>query len=1212
MKSKIAAPVEETTEEIPEVKPERFVDLMVFCLAYDSFAGEMELAGGKVSKDPLWLKGYQTAIRFSAELHQGVTKYVLPLASHPEAGALKTVIAQGMRGTGVTLAKNQAVMLGKLLIWLRSHSDVSRETFSGRSAKSVQLATLAMTEDSAASRLNKLAAIPSLSGLRVMSQWMTQASERLGAPLSTVEEVVRDAETAANLGDDLKSVRGKIQGAVPNSPESANLIAKEQETLGKIEKIVQTSKNPTAVLAAASVAATSQRSGYKTETGKRLGHTPEQEEAMMVRGRAVIAAGAGSGKTRVLASKVAYHINELGIPATSILACSFTRKASAELTQRIQNYGAVIDGLASANFGTTHSIAGKLLNTKAKSFRRPAYLGRNEGWKQDTILRLAMKQVQMSSKVTDETPSAQPPVIESFWARSQAVQEQGPGQGSGQGSEQGLRQGPTTLQEAVNTALGYFKWEERTFSGLPSKKFYANRATQNISFLESMRKVNPSYLTTAQKEALNNVFSQVRGKGAFPFRVAGYNPGSLVTAEVLTRTLTAEDESENETEEEVINKLAKYKFSKTPANKWFNIKNDLAKIDSKGNSDPIPMREFKKFISITKGRGVSPTEAFDLALKEEKEEEERKRKDPMAPPKKRSYYREYAAVYGAYEWLKGASGEPEFQGHGDMDDILIDTVRALIGDPSLRRQLNAQYKVLLIDEAQDLNPVQHLMFGLMAGYLDPKTLKPNPDKKMTADTFAFIGDDKQAIYEFRGANPDEFIDKSDLTKGGDNFTTKLLDINFRSGSAIVNAAGNLIARNEKQIPMACRTTERKGTGNISSVKLESVDEAVKYVAEEVAELISSGEVPPFRKIDGKGGYANFGIAVRSNDEAYAYGLQMIMKNIPFKSKVNFFNEKSVKALIGWLTLVEQGQNGNPEIVNNAVLDALSMPLSMLGSAFKDKLKGLASGNFVKFLLSPGAANRIMGYGSRADTLQVFINNVRDVLDLQGPPTEILKNILNLKGVDGKNSVDVLIRDLKKDEERMSEITSEKGEVSAEAIRDKALSPIKPLQSVLEGQDTVGAAMGYIRQLQTVNSKISSDDTENEVGRNAVTISTMHGWKGLEVSHMYIPMVGGKFPREQASEEDLASERRLAYVAVTRGEDYVKILDIPMNISKGETGSLQIRSRFIKEMCLPGSAPKTASRDKWADGPLLYALMNEDYAELNRLAALEENWGEVLS
>ena len=82
-------------------------------------------------------------------------------------------------------------------------------------------------------------------------------------------------------------------------------------------------------------------------------------------GPALVIAGAGSGKTRVITHRVA-HLIHSGIPASTILLLTFTNKAADEMTQRV---GKAINNTTDQNKiipGTFHSVGNRFLRQHAK------------------------------------------------------------------------------------------------------------------------------------------------------------------------------------------------------------------------------------------------------------------------------------------------------------------------------------------------------------------------------------------------------------------------------------------------------------------------------------------------------------------------------------------------------------------------------------------------------------------------------------------------------------------------------------------------------------------------------------------------------------------------------------------------------------------------------------------------------------------------------
>src|SRR6056297_624062 len=93
---------------------------------------------------------------------------------------------------------------------------------------------------------------------------------------------------------------------------------------------------------------------------------PQQREAVFHTGSPLlILAGAGSGKTRVITTKIAYMIDQEGLDPHSILAVTFTNKAADEMHQRVR---AMAPGAAGVMVRTFHSFGAWLLRRNAHLF----------------------------------------------------------------------------------------------------------------------------------------------------------------------------------------------------------------------------------------------------------------------------------------------------------------------------------------------------------------------------------------------------------------------------------------------------------------------------------------------------------------------------------------------------------------------------------------------------------------------------------------------------------------------------------------------------------------------------------------------------------------------------------------------------------------------------------------------------------------------------
>ncbi len=123
----------------------------------------------------------------------------------------------------------------------------------------------------------------------------------------------------------------------------------------------------------------------------------------------------------------------------------------------------------------------------------------------------------------------------------------------------------------------------------------------------------------------------------------------------------------------------------------------------------------------------------------------------------------------------------------DFDDMVLLCRDLLLARPEVLKLWQERFRYILIDEFQDICPLQYEVVRLLAA---PR------------DNLFIVGDDDQAIYGFRGSKPEIMLN---FQKDYPSAKQVLLNVNYRSRRDIVETAGRLISHNKSRFPKAVET-----------------------------------------------------------------------------------------------------------------------------------------------------------------------------------------------------------------------------------------------------------------------------------------------------------------------------------------------------------------------------------------------------------------------
>jgi len=124
---------------------------------------------------------------------------------------------------------------------------------------------------------------------------------------------------------------------------------------------------------------------------------PQKEGVLSVEGPSMIIAGAGSGKTRVLTTRIAHLIKNHNVDPFSILSLTFTNKAAKEMRGRIEQ---IVGGDArNLWMGTFHSVFSRILRAEANKLGFPSHFTIYDSDDTKSLIRAIVKEFSLDDKV---------------------------------------------------------------------------------------------------------------------------------------------------------------------------------------------------------------------------------------------------------------------------------------------------------------------------------------------------------------------------------------------------------------------------------------------------------------------------------------------------------------------------------------------------------------------------------------------------------------------------------------------------------------------------------------------------------------------------------------------------------------------------------------------------------------------------------------------
>ena len=520
-------------------------------------------------------------------------------------------------------------------------------------------------------------------------------------------------------------------------------------------------------------------------------------------------------------------------------------------------------------------------------------------------------------------------------------------------------------------------------------------------------------------------------------------------------------------------------------------------------------------------------------------------------------------VYGRYQQLLRLNNAMDF------DDLLMRTVLLLRQNEGIRRKYQDKWRYVLVDEFQDTNTAQYELAALLVGAPDGH------------GNLFVVGDEDQSIYRFRGA---DYRNVLRFRRDYPDAKVVLLEQNYRSTQNILDVANAVIGKNVNRTPKRLRTDNGEGVKVTVHEAYNEIEEA-DFVLDEATRLSA------------RNGLRAAAVLYRTNAQSRALEEACVRRQLRYRlvGATRFYERREIKDVLAYLRIVH-----NPSAT--VALDRIvNVPPRGIGAQTYEALKAWAASASVSEWEALQALR-----GERPDSSREAPSTASRT-PLSMPPfggrasnallrfAQLLESWIEQAALCRYENVGELIDQILaesgyNDRLRDGSVEGEERFENINELRAVSVQYGPNLEGLEPDQDPLGL---FLQETSLVSEQDDLDESED-----ALTLMTLHTAKGLEFPVIFlVGMEEGLLPHSRSTdsgdEEDIAEERRLAYVGITRAKRRLYLIHTYQRAMWGDS-QLQEASRFLDEIpaeLLQGNVNRQkrgqAAYERatsWQDGP----------------------------